>query len=415
MTTAALPRATARQLLALRRSRAKINIWYGSTRSSKTVGSIMDFINACATHDGIGLLLVIGVTRDTVFRNVFQIIATEDIFEPVRPFVKYRQGAATARIFGHPVMVVGASDERSWTKIQGMKVRYALGDEAVAWPKSFFDMLVTRLELPTSKLLVTCNPGSSKHYLKTEYIDKRHESPDIHVERLLLEDNPTVGDEFKAMMDRVFTGVFHDRMIKALWVAAEGAVFEQFDEATMVVDELPSDLTLLAAGLDYGTNHPSAGYKLSVSSEGILYLHSEWSPNPGKRRLTDAQLADTFIPWLDADRPQYVYADPAAASYRQELLSRGVTTRRADNKVVPGINRVNSLLVSGMLKIHRQCTGLLGEMPGYRWDDKAKEKGRDEPVKENDDHVDSMRYTVYSSRGLWTRYLPQAMQEALAA
>lgn len=418
MTAPTLPRATPRQLLALQRSKAKINIWYGSTRSSKTVGSILDFLNACALHDGIGLLLVIGVTRDTAWNNVFNVIFTEPIFASVKQFVKYRQGSPTARVFGQQVMVVGASDERSWTKIQGMKVAYALGDEATAWPESFFKMLVTRLEMDDSKLLVTCNPGGNKHYLKTDYIDKRHGNPDIHVERMLLEDNPTVSQSFKDMLDRVFTGPFHDRMIKALWVAAEGAVFAKFDEKTMVVDTLPSDLVLLAGGLDYGTNHPSAAYKISVQpATGQLFLHSEWSPNPGDLRLTDNQLADSFAPWLGGGhgKPRYLYADPAAASFRQELHVRGIKTTRADNAVVAGINRTNALLVSGVLKIHRDCEQLLEELPEYRWDSKAVERGNDAPVKENDDHVDAMRYTVYSSRGLWRRYLNKNVRQALEA
>lgn len=402
-----------RQKLALARSVCPINIWYGSVRSSKTFAQIWDFIARMSSCSGEGVNIVIGYSINTVWRNIFQPILSRPEFAAVAPHLSYRRSAPEGTIFGKPFAVVGANNEASWLAIQGLTIENAWGDEAVGWPRSFWDMLVSRLSLPTSRLLVTCNPGTASHYLK-ELIDS--DDPEVHTEKFLLESNPTLSDSYVNRLKRMYSGLFYRRMILAEWVAAEGAVFVTFDEKTMVVDTLPSDLVLLAGGLDYGTNHPSAGYKISVQpATGQLFLHSEWSPNPGEIRLTDNQLADSFEPWLESGhgRPRYLYADPAAASFRQELHMRGVKTTRADNAVVPGINRVNALLVSGVLKIHRECEQLLAELPEYRWDSKAIERGNDAPVKENDDHVDAMRYTVYSSRGVWRKYLNKGIQQAL--
>ncbi|GEA42064.1 hypothetical protein Cst04h_02340 [Corynebacterium striatum] len=44
-------------------------------------------------------------------------------------------------------------------------------------------------------------------------------------------------------------------------------------------------------------------------------------------------------------------------------------------------------------------------IPGYRWDEKAQDKGIDKPIKEGDDFCDAWRYSVFSSRYLWSRWI----------
>ena len=58
---------------------------------------------------------------------------------------------------------------------------------------------------------------------------------------------------------------------------------------------------------------------------------------------------------------------------------------KASNDVLDGIRTVASLLDNGQLFISSTCTKLIEELPGYRWDDKASDRGVDKPIKENDD------------------------------
>lgn len=395
-----------RQKLALKRSVKPINVWFGSVRSSKTHASLWAFIRIMAeraqNNDAEGVVLVVGLSTNTVWRNIFQPLATHSEFAAIAPHLKYRQNAPTGTLFGMPFSVVGANNESSWMSIQGMTVAYCLGDEATGWPRSFWDMLISRLTLPQSRLLVTCNPGSSSHYLKRDVIDGG--DPDVHVEKFLLRQNPFLPAAVVARLERIYTGLFHRRMILGEWVAAEGAIYQAWDPTRMVVNHVP-DGDIIAVGLDYGTQHPSAAYALKIGVDGKLYLCAEWSPNPGAKRLTDSELADSFTAWLEAlpTQPRYIYADPAAASFREELKRRGVHTYRADNAVVPGIRTVESLLTTGALLVSSSCKRLIDEIPGYMWDAKAAEKGIDQPIKENDDHCDAARYVTRSSRRLWGR------------
>lgn len=402
-----------RQKLALKRSTATVNIWYGSVRSSKTFASLWDFIRVMTrrsmNHEAEGVVLLVGLSTNTVWRNIFQPLLNNKEFAAFAPYVEYRQNAPSGRFMGQPFSVVGANNEASWLSIQGLTVAYCLGDEATGWPKSFWDMLLTRLSLPHSRLLVTCNPGAGTHYLKT-VIDRAGTDPDVHAEKFLLHQNPTLAHAVVQRLKRSFSGLFYRRMILGEWVAAEGAVFESWDPDTMVVpaDKVPAGARVLAVGLDYGTDHPSAGYALSVA-EGRLWLTHEWSPQidggGGRQRMTDFELADSFEEFLASlpNQPRFIYADPAGASFREELKRRGVKTNRADNAVLDGISTLNSTLTAGVLLVSEACPNLIKMIPGYRWDPKATERGKTEPIKEDDDEVDGARYTVFSCRHLWRR------------
>lgn len=267
-------------------------------------------------------------------------------------------------------------------------------------------MLVSRLSLDHSRLLVTCNPGASTHWMKTNVIDKAGTDPDVHVEKFLLHQNPTLGQNVINRLGRSFSGLFYRRMILGEWVAAEGAVFEGWDPNIMVVpaSQVPGGGQVLAVGLDYGTEHPSAGYALTLVG-GRLYLTHEWAPQVGnmggRKRMTDFELADSFQDFLASlpQQPRFIYADPAGASFREELKRRGVRTNRADNKVVDGIRTVDALLNAGILLVSDACPNLIKGIPGYRWHP-GKE---DTPIKEDDDEVDASRYVIFSSRHLWRR------------
>lgn len=409
-------RLSRRQTLALKRSTRPINVWYGSVRSSKTHGSLWDFVRVMSERSvaqqrgeaAQGVVLVVGLSTNTAWRNIFQPILSHEDFKNVAPFLRYRQSAPSGSLFGMPFSVVGANNEASWQAIQGMTVAYCLGDEATGWPESFWDMLISRLSLSTSRLLVTCNPGTSNHYLKTKIIDRATTDPDIHVEKFLLKDNPTLPPNYVARLERMYTGLFYKRMIQAMWVAAEGAVYESWNPDTMVQHTPPPDTTL-CVGIDYGTNHPTAGYAIGVHNNRLT-VFSEWSPNlttGTHQRLTDSQLADSYQQWAETlpTPPRYIYCDPAAASFREEMKQRGLPTAKAANSILDGIRTVDSLLTGGNMTINPTCPHLINELPSYRWDTKATDKGKDAPIKENDDHCDALRYAVYSSRHLWRRQI----------
>jgi len=73
----------------------------------------------------------------------------------------------------------------------------------------------------------------------------------------------------------------------------------------------------------------------------------------------------------------------------------------ADNAVLDGIRLMSSLLANDRLRVHARCTGLIDEIPGYSWDDRAAERGEDAPIKAGDHSIDAARYAIKTSEVLW--------------
>lgn len=381
-----------------------INVWDGSVSGGKTFTWILAMLHKIQNAPAEGDIVIMGFSLPSIYRNVFSLIESHPLFAPFREHIRYNHNADTAVMFGRVVHVIGMGTIKASDRIRGMTIRYAFVDEGTLMPHEVFTMLLTRLRVPGAQCFITTNPGNQRHYLLTDYIQRPRETDTYHI-TFTMADNPGLPPEYVERQKSLYTGVFYQRFILGRWVAAEGAVFQGWNEDTMTVDTLPELLQTFAVGVDYGTEHPTAGYALSLGRDGDtyrLYLHNEWSPNP-TTRATDYELATSFEEWTATlpHWPQFMYADPAAASFREELLRRNITTHRADNKVLDGIRTVDSLLMSDQLKIHADCTRLVEMIPGYVWDAKAAERGEDKPVKERDDEIDAARYTIFSSRHLW--------------
>lgn len=401
------------QLEAIRKSTCSLNVWYGAVSSGKTLGWLLMMLGEIKNAGQNGSIVIMGKTMDSIYQNVFEPLFTNPLFKTAAPHIFYRRRQPIAKIFGREVTVIGVNDIGAEGRIRGGTYQLVFYDELTLCPEPVWDMIWSRMRATGNprppRIFATTNPATTNHYLKKNFLD-RSEETDTYSRLFTMEDNPGLSAEYRARMEASYTGLFYRRMIEGEWVAAEGAVYQTWDPMVMVVPPPDNLREVLAVGVDYGTNHPTAGYALGVTSDNKLVVFAEWSPNyvgGSHRRLTDSQLADSFENWLATlpAQPRFIYCDPAAASFREELHHRGVRTAKAANPVVDGIRVVDSLLTGGRLKIGDNCVQLINEIPGYRWDSTAAERGRDAPIKEKDDHVDALRYTVYSSRHVWQKYV----------
>jgi hypothetical protein len=138
-------------------------------------------------------------------------------------------------------------------------------------------------------------------------------------------------------------------------------------------------------------------HKVAVTMDGAT---AQLAPSEMAAKIR-MWLAEEHTPDSQLVRPQYIYADPSARGFREELKREGVRTIPADNDVLAGIADIMSLLAQGRLIITDRCTGLLGEITEYVWDEEKTAVGEDVPVKENDDSLDAMRYVIRSTRAIW--------------
>jgi PBSX family phage terminase large subunit len=394
----------------------RLNIWEGSIRSGKTIASILAWLIYVRTAPP-GPLAVIGKTRDTIARNVLDVIA-----EIAPGAISYTRGAPTCRIFGRLVHVIGANDAKAERILRGLTLAGAYVDEITVIPEGFFVQLLGRLSVDGAKLFGTTNPDSPSHWFRKKYLLRAGEL-DIVVFHFVLADNPSLSDAYKAALGAEFTGLWHKRFILGLWVSAEGAIYDMLDETAHCAAAPPkSEWQAAWVGIDYGTSNPTHAV-LTVLAGDRMWCVAEWRHDGrAKGQLTDAQISGRLATWLatamaDAPLVPIVVLDPSAASLRTQMRHDGWSgLRSADNRVDVGIRTTSSLIAGGKLVVDKDsCPDLWDELCGYVWDDTALEKGEEKPVKTDDHGPDALRYQVMSARPVWRHWLPNLAAEDQAA
>lgn len=355
--------------------------------SGKTWVSLVLWGFWVATMPADKLYLMCGKSLTTLKRNC--LIPLEELFG--RSNFQFSTSAKEAYLFGRRILLEGANDARSESKIRGLTLQGAYCDELTLFPKDFFVMLLSRLRVPGAKLIATTNPDSPEHWLKKEYIDRRAEL-DMLVVRFLLDDNTTLDPQYvTAVKAEYTTGVFYNRFILGEWCLAEGIVYPQFDR-TQHVRQLDDPQGKWYISVDYGTlNAFSAGLWCYDGKQA--YRAAEWyySGRAQRRQLTNTQYLKHIQALAGGRNIEAVVVDPSAASFITELRQAGFTVRKGKNDVVDGIRRVSTALQQGKLLFSPACQDCIREFSLYRWDEKAAE---DRPIKENDHAMDDVRYFV---------------------
>jgi PBSX family phage terminase large subunit len=399
---------SAMQIRSIVQADARVNLWTGSISGGKTVASLLRWLIYVATAPA-GELVVVGRTRQSIARNVFGPLADASLFGPLAKHSHYTAGADTGKILGRTIHVMGASDVRSEMVLRGLTCAGAYVDELTLVSEDFWIQLLGRLRVPGAQIFATTNPDGPAHYVKRQIMDRAVELG-YRVFEFRMSDNEHLDPTYVAQVQREFVGLWRKRFVDGLWVIAAGAVFDMWDPARHVIahDALPDMDRVLALGVDYGDTHLTRGMLLGLGRDKAgtarLYVLDEWAPG----RMTVGEHSADLRRWLGGLEPpewrvpEWVFVDPAAASFKHQLFYDGMgNVGNALNDVLSGIRTVSSLLATNRLLVSDRCTNLVDQIPSYVWDPKATLRGEDKPIKAEDDEVDALRYAIFSTRALW--------------
>ncbi|NJL54182.1 PBSX family phage terminase large subunit [bacterium] len=383
---------SSKQKLSLRESTSRINIWEGAVRSGKTYISLWRFLKELAEGPK-GEYALLARTYDSFKRNVLP-----QLCAMIGADAKYYKGSREMNIWGKTVHIVGADDERAESKIRGPTFAGAYVDEITIIPESVFKMLISRCAMGGAKIFGTTNPDSPYHWLKTDFLDG---NKDVAFWRFTLDDNPELLEEEKEYLRRQYKGLWYQRFIEGLWVQAEGAIYDTFDDNLHVIPFSPNYNSTYIVGVDYGTTNPCSFVLIGINADKFPNLWVEevyyYDSSQTQRGKTDSEYAEDFKRFISGRAIQAVYIDPSALSFKLELQKQGVANLyEAKNEVLDGIRFVSSLLNNGTLKICANCSSLIAEFQSYVWDEKAAKKGVERPKKENDHALDALRYALYT-------------------
>ena len=346
------------------------NIKSGAVRSGKSFVDVT-FIVPMRIRERIGkdgLCFIIGVSKETIERNVLQPMReryTSDVVGTIN-------SRNIAKICGEDVYCLGAEKVSQVAKIQGASAKYIYGDEVAKWNEDVFAMLKSRLDKPYSCFDGSLNPEHPTH-----------------------------------------------RLILGKWVRAEGAIYRKFADNPKayyckLVDRIDPDLpykqilksTLqeITIGIDFGGNKSghafvatgtTNNYSELVAIRSIRHFGEYDSNDLDRLAIEFAQSVFDMVGKVD-----YVYWDNA-----ETVLGRGI--KRAFEKHFPNtivrparkkpiqdrIQCALRLMGADRFFITDSCDSLKMALCEAVWNDKKLNDERLDDGSTDIDSLDSFEYT----------------------
>lgn len=372
----------------------------GAIRSGKTISMSISYVMwAMFTFTGQNLGMA-GKTIGSFRRNVFfwlrlMLLALGYKVKDHRSdnMVEVTKNGKTNYFY-----IFGGKDERSQDLIQGITLAGMFFDEVALMPQSFVNQATGRCSVEGSKFWFNCNPDGPYHWFKTEWIDKLVEKNLIYL-HFTMDDNLSLSEKIKARYRSMYSGVFYKRYIEGKWTVAEGVIFDMFNQAKHVYDQVVDYIFgENYISIDYGTQNATVFLLWQKGKDGVWNCTKEYyySGREEKKQKTDKEFADELIEFTKGIKIKRVIVDPSAASFIAELKQKGFNIKKAKNDVLDGIRLVGTLLNEGQIKFHSSCKNTIKEFSAYIWDEKAADRGEDKPIKSNDHAMDAVRYFCYT-------------------
>lgn len=303
--------------------------------------------------------------------------------------------------------IFGGRDESSYMLIQGITLSGVLFDEVALMPRSFVEQAITRtLSVQGAKLWFNCNPDTPNHWFYTEWVQKAEERKALHL-HFLMSDNPILTPEQLENADKQFSGVFHDRYIKGLWVTAEGVIYKQFaDNPTLyVIDKVPDDIIFATIGFDFGGNgsaHAGICTGFSKSFGRIVVLDEYYR----KEIITPTELENDIVSFIRRCQARFnvyeAYFDNAETTLlrgvklkcRQERLP--IEIKNAKKTEILGRIRLTNMIMSQMrFFVMSNCRNFISALSSAVWDKKSVTKDvRLDDGNYNIDSLDAFEYSI---------------------
>ena len=389
-----------KQLEFWREATRRWNVKTGATRSGKTY---MDYFliprRLIAGAGKEGLNVILGNTRETIRRNV--LLPMVSIYGADR--ISSIRTDSSCTMFGQQVFILGADNEAHVNKLRGASIKYCYGDEITTWNQGVFEMLKSRLDKPYSVFDGTCNPEGPQHWFKT-FLDS---GADIYQQAYSIDDNPFLDPAFVENLKREYSGtVLYDRYIRGLWVAAEGAIYKQFNdhpERYIVTDLGGQTINRAVIGVDFGGGTSAHAFCCTgFTNRGSIVILDEYHE---QQALDPSKLERDFVDFVRRCQMRWLVTDVWCDSAEQTLIN-GLRVAAARERLAAnvgsalkrGINdriRATCLLMgAGRFYVNADCKETIDALRSAVWDGrKQTEDVRLDDGSTNIDSLDAMEYS----------------------
>lgn len=370
---------------------------HGAKRTGKTVINndifLRELIRVRKIADNLKIkepmYILAGVSSKTIQNNVLQ-----EIYNRYQLDIKFDKHNSFT-LFGVKVVQAFTGTIGGLGGIRGMTAFGAYVNEASLANEKVFKEIISRCSGDGARIVFDTNPDNPEHWLKKEYIDSKSENIiSYHFE---LDDNTFLSPRYiQNIKESTPSGMFYDRDIRGLWVTGEGVVYSDFDSNKHFINDVDNvEFETYIAGVDWGYSHFGSIVVFGIDKQNNWYLLEEHAEQFKEIDYWAGVALDIKARYGNIN----FYCDSARPEHVERFRRERIRAINADKSVLSGIEEVARLIklgrffvVSDKVKVFKK------EIYNYVWDEKT-----GNPVKENDDVMDSMRYAIYSHMRLKAR------------
>ena len=373
-----------------------ITICEGAVRSSKTIVVIFLWLKHILSFYGQNKKFIMtGYTIPSLKKKVLDEMS--EWFGIDTHLSSYNEFAFA----GNRVCCFGSDKSDSYKAMRGMTAFGWYGNEVTLSHDNTIDQAIKRCSGKGFRIFLDTNPDHPRHPVKVNFIDRSGEMIGgrvrIKAHHFTLDDNTFLAPEYiENLKKSTPAGMFYDRDILGLWVSAEGLIYKDFNYSKHLIEELPcgSDYSAFVsdyfAGVDWGYDHRGVIGSYGVDHDGTIY-----------RLCEIAEREKTIKWWIDeAKRVNAIspgmpfYCDSARPDYIREFRDAGINAIEADKGVIEGITFCAELFKRNKFFVIKKRNPVwCDEIGNYRWKPNT---SQEQPIKDNDDAMDEMRYACYT-------------------
>ena len=268
-------------------------------------------------------------------------------------------------------------------KVKSAEFNYVFMEEANEFTYLDFMTLWMRMSAPTideqpNRMYLALNPSEEFSWVNQKLIYWDN----VKVLKSTYLDNPFLSKEYKKTLEDLKNT---DPELYQIYALGEYATLSNIIYQNYVIDKVfPTAFHDEFYGLDFGYNHPAALTWIGARDSEMYVKEIIYQTH-----LTNPDLIDQMNE-CKVHKKLPIYADSAEPKSIEDIAKAGYNIHPAMKNVMDGIKTVKS----HKLHIHNESVNLIKEIRTYKWRQDRNGNNLDEPVKFNDDLLDSTRYAI---------------------
>ena len=360
----------------LQKSKARISVHQGGTRSAKTYNILLWFIVKLLTEDN-KVFTIARKERTTIkataYRDFQTIMESLGIFDPEN----LHKSDLTYKLGTNLIEFIGLDRDR---KSRGRKRDYLFINEANEITWADWNQLIFRT---SDKIVLDYNPSDEHHFIYDKIIPR----DDSDFLRTTYKNNPflekSLVDEIERLegLDENYWRIYGlgEKGVRKATIYTNWEIIDSYDDH-------PGKNEIY--GLDFGYNDPNAMLKIKVDDKNIIVQEVLYRSYQTTGDLIEYIHASVHR-WQNID----VIADNARPEAIDELCRSGirtVATKKGKNSVVEGID----WLKHRKILIDQSSANLIKEIKMYKWREDKDGNALDKPLDIMDHLLDALRYAA---------------------